>query len=69
MNYGLVLKRLRLRAGLTQTEVAKKIGYADKGTVWRKESGKIPTRIGDLLLLARMTNVTLYQDHNGEWTF
>ena len=52
--WGRVLKRAVLAAGLTQAEVAEKM-HAPLITVWRKLNGLSPLYIGEVFELAKIT--------------
>ena len=50
-------KRLRLAAGLTQSECAARLGYAGKTVVYRKEAGLRPVTSRDILALQHVIHL------------
>lgn len=56
-NVGLKIKTLRRLAGLTQTELAKKLGYSSSGTISLIESEKRGMTLDKLFLASKILNV------------
>ena len=52
------IKELRLLHQWTQTDLAKKIGYADKGMISRIENGEIDLPLSKVKALAELFHVT-----------
>jgi transcriptional regulator with XRE-family HTH domain len=52
------LKQIRDRAGLTQTEIAKKLGVKDRASISQFESGKIEPPLPVLLRYARLAGIS-----------
>jgi transcriptional regulator with XRE-family HTH domain len=52
------LKQIRDRAGLSQTEIAKKLGVKDRASISQFESGKIEPPLPVLLKYARLAGVS-----------
>ena len=59
------IKRLRLEKGMTQTDLAKKIGYAGKDMISRVESGKIDISRSRLIQFADALGVSPLYLFNG----
>lgn len=53
------IKKLRLERGWTQTELAQRTGYADKGTISRIENGKVDQKMPVL------TEVSIFPANTG----
>ena len=52
------LKQIRDRAGLSQAEIAKKLGVKDRASISQFESGKIEPPLPVLLRYARLVGVS-----------
>ena len=52
------LKQIRDRAGLSQTEIAKKLGVKDRASISQFESGKIEPPLPVLLRYARLVKAS-----------
>ncbi len=64
-----LLKRMRVLAGMTQSECGWVIGYSGKQAIWRKESQRSPTSLRDITTLSELTGIPIRATANGEWTF
>jgi transcriptional regulator with XRE-family HTH domain len=53
------LRRVRVRAGLSQTEIAKELGVTDRALVSQFESGKRQPSLPVLLKYARLAGVVV----------
>lgn len=51
------IKALRLQAGLTQTQVAEKLGYKDRSMVAKIEAGKVDITVDKVQAFADLFNV------------
>ncbi|WP_064609283.1 helix-turn-helix domain-containing protein [Streptobacillus moniliformis] len=57
-DFGNKIRNTRIYLGLTQEELAKKIGYKTKGSITRLENGERDLPIDKLKLLAKALNTT-----------
>lgn len=66
------IKEKRKKLGLTQTELAKKLGYADKSMIAKIEQGKIDLPQSKIIAFAKALNTTPselmgYDGVNSQW--
>lgn len=52
------IKNLRLKKGLTQTELAKRLGYADKSMIAKIENGKVDLPQSKIVAFAKVFDVS-----------
>lgn len=60
---GEMIKRMRIRAGLTQAALAESLG-ADQAHVARWESGKVVPSMTTFIQIAKVTHSPMYDDSN-----
>ena len=58
MNSNEIIKQLRIKAGLSQEELARAAGYSDRSTIAKIESGKIDLTESKITLFAKIFGVT-----------
>ena len=58
MNSNEIIKQLRLKAGMSQEELARAAGYTDRSTIAKIESGKIELTESKITLFSRIFGVT-----------
>lgn len=61
------IKSRRVELHMTQSELAAKVGYADKGMISRVENGKINLSQGQLLKIAQALETTPSALINAAW--
>ena len=58
MNSYEIIKQLRIKAGLSQEELARAAGYSDRSTIAKIEAGKIDLTESKITLFAKIFGVT-----------
>ena len=58
MNSNEIIKQLRMKAGMSQEELARAAGYTDRSTIAKIESGKIELTESKITLFSRIFGVT-----------
>ena len=57
MNFNDNVKRLRLEKGITQDELAKRVGYSDRSAIAKLEAGAFDIPYSKIILIAEALNV------------